>query len=92
MIDLKRWAALDRDGYIIVVGMTNPLVDRRFDRRCFSMSCGDYFRWVSHGARYCELLVDSFNSILGSLGGYAKSGLHISDIPHGRIRKSKDVF
>lgn len=91
MDKLRRWAALNRDGFIIIVGVTNPLVEKRFNRRCFKFACGTFGAWVAGGARYCELFVNDFTGLIGTAGGHARSGLHISQIQHGRIRKSKDV-
>jgi len=88
---MKHWAALDKDKNVIIVGMTNPLVNARFDRRCFSFSCGDFAAWVIGGARYCELFMSDLSEIIGMGSGHARPGLHISQFQHGRIRRSEDV-
>jgi hypothetical protein len=91
MSKLRRWAALDKNGFIIIVGITNPLIEKRFNRRCFKFSCGAFGAWVADGARYCELFINDFSEIIGTAGGHSKPGLHISRFPHGRIRQSRDV-
>ena len=84
------WAALDKDGYILNFGVT---WGKKFDRRCFSFTFGGFGYWLNNGARYCEVLIgDLLPYVLKGSGGRAKPGLHVSELPHGRIRKSRDKF
>lgn len=77
---MKRWAALGDQGEILALGITNG----RFHRVCLDFACNIYFHWLATGARYCELKVDSFS-------GLTKGEVNVASVPHGRIRRCKDV-
>jgi len=82
---MKRWAAIGEKGEIIAVGMTKG----RFDARCLTLSSRGYLEWSRCGGRYAELLVDSLE---GLSRGWDKPGANIKDVPHGHIRRSKEVL
>lgn len=79
---MKYWAALDAKKKILAVGLT--LEYERFDRRCFPFAVSTFEKWGSDGGYYCRLNIKS------SPRKYI--GKNISDVPHFRIRKSKDLF
>jgi hypothetical protein len=76
------WAALDAKGKILAVGFT--LSDEKFNRRCFPFAVATFEGWGNDGGRYCRL------NIKFAPRKYLNK--HISDVPHSRIRKSKDFF
>ena len=78
----RYWAALDVKGKILSVGLT--LEDERFDRRCFPFAVSTFEKWGDDGGRYCRLNIKS--------SPIKYIGKNISDVPHFRIRKSKDFF
>lgn len=82
---VKRWVAIASDGELLAFGVTTT---GRFERQSLSHSCGSYIKWVSEGAKYCELLC-AFAGLVQ--GGHPKSGLLIQDLPHGRIRECESA-
>ena len=82
---MKRWAAIGEEGEVIAVGITKG----RFDVRCLNLSPAGYLEWSRCGGRYAELLV---GSLAGLSRDWDKPGANIKDVPHGHIRRSKEVL
>ncbi len=80
----KYWAALGENNIIISVGFTVEGINDRFDRRCFPFAVSSMENWHYHGSKYCQL------KITNAARQYI--GQNIAEVPHGRIRKSKDSF
>ncbi len=80
----KYWAALGENNIIIAVGFTVNGIHDRFDRRCFPFAVSTFGVWNYWGSRYCRLDIPTLPR--------SYIGRSIADVPHGRIRKSKDTF
>lgn len=83
----QRWAALAKDGTILQIGLTTH---GRFERQCFPFSCFGYMKWAAEGARYTELLVESFDGMFEK-ERFRYNQLNIRDYPHGPIRRCKSA-
>ncbi len=80
----KYWAALDKENFIIAIGLT--VNGQRFDRRCFDFSVQCMERWLLGGAKYCSIQQPP----LGGRSNIAQTKYHIDNFSHGKISASKE--
>lgn len=71
----QRWACLDSEDRIIACG----IADGKFNMLCMSFTSLSVADWIEGGQKYCQ--VWTFKSV--------NYGMHINEVSHGRIRRSR---
>ncbi len=79
-VNLRYWAALDKDNNIISIGIRGKI----FSRHCFDFSVQCMERWLLGGAKYC-----SIQQLPLEGRSIAQRKMHINNYSHGKICMSK---